>query len=82
MSHSNEVTYLQMLVDESNKIIEDKKPNKDWFRERILKIFEYLGLVWKASYFKHDLRPSKVYHLFCISFETDLNSFNSLVGKY
>ena len=47
MSHSNEVTYLQMLVDESNKIIEDeKKPTKDWFRERILKISEYSGLDW------------------------------------
>ena len=54
MSHSNEVTYLQMLADESNKIIGEKqKPNKDWFRERILKIFEYSGLDWVDLSFKY-----------------------------
>ena len=54
MSHSNEVTYLQMLAEESNKIIGEKqKPNKDWFRERILKIFEYSGLDWVDLSFKY-----------------------------
>jgi len=55
MSHSNEVTYLQMLVDESTKIIQtENKPNTDWFRERIVKIFEYAGLDWAELAFKYN----------------------------
>ena len=47
MSQSNEVTYLHMLAAESTRLIsETNKPNKDWFRERIVKIFEYSGLDW------------------------------------
>ena len=47
MSQSNEVTYLHMLAAESTRLIsESNKPNKDWFRERIVKIFEYSGLDW------------------------------------
>ena len=47
MSQSNEVTYLHMLAAESTRLIsESNKPNNDWFRERIVKIFEYSGLDW------------------------------------
>ena len=47
MSQSNEVTYLHMLAAESTRLIsESNKPNNDWFRERIFKIFEYSGLDW------------------------------------
>ena len=47
MSQSNEVTYLHMLAAESTRLIrESNKPNKDWFQERIVKIFEYSGLDW------------------------------------
>ena len=55
MSHSNEVTYLQMLVDESTKIIQtENKPTTDWFRERIVKIFEYAGLDWAELAYKYN----------------------------
>ena len=38
---------LQMLVAESNKIInEDVRPTKDWFYKRMQKMFEYSGLNW------------------------------------
>jgi hypothetical protein len=47
MSQSNEVTHLRMLAIESTRLIQDsKKPNKDWYQERIVKIFEYSGLDW------------------------------------
>lgn len=48
MTHlSSEVTYLQMLVDESDKIIKESvRPTKDWFCKRMQKIFEYSGLNW------------------------------------
>jgi hypothetical protein len=36
-----------MLAAESTRLIrESNKPNKDWFQERIVKIFEYSGLDW------------------------------------
>ena len=55
MSHSNEVTYLQMLVDESTKIIQtENKPKTEWFRERIVKIFEYAGLDWAELAYKYN----------------------------
>lgn len=47
MSQSNEVKYLHMLVAESTTLLrESNKPNKDWYQERIVKIFEYSGLDW------------------------------------
>lgn len=51
----SQVTYLQMLADESSKIMEEEnKPNKDWFRERIVKIFEYAGFNWAELAFKYN----------------------------
>ena len=48
MSQSNEVKYLHMLVAESTTLLrESNKPNKDWYQERIVKIFEYSGLDWQ-----------------------------------
>lgn len=48
MSQYNEVKYLHMLVAESTTLLrESNKPNKDWFRELIFKIFEYSGLDWE-----------------------------------
>jgi hypothetical protein len=36
-----------MLVGESTTLIQDSnKPNKDWYQELIVKIFEYSGLDW------------------------------------
>jgi len=43
MSQSNEVKYLHMLAAE---IQDSNKPNKEWYQERIVKIFEYSGLDW------------------------------------
>jgi hypothetical protein len=43
MSQSDEVKYLHMLAAE---IQDSNKPNKDWYEERIVKIFEYSGLDW------------------------------------
>ena len=55
MSQSNEVRYLQMLVNESTKIIQtEHKPNKEWFRERIVKIFDYAGLDWAELAYKYN----------------------------
>ena len=55
MSQSNEVRYLQMLIDESTKIIQtENKPEKEWFRERIVKIFDYAGLDWAELAYKYN----------------------------
>jgi hypothetical protein len=44
-----------MLVDESTKIIQtENKPNKEWFRERIVKIFDYAGLDWAELAYKYN----------------------------
>jgi len=44
-----------MLIDESTKIIQtENKPNTDWFRERIVKIFDYAGLDWAELAYKYN----------------------------